>query len=210
MKAIIIVAAFLCSLNLLSQGFQGHADFTAYSDSIEKSREEKKTHLLDTVEGILNSEDLEHFQGANFHPIDSSWVISARWKKKRGPKFEMPTSTERRPVYRRYGYVYFEKDGKSHRLTVYQNVALTQKEGFEDYLFLPFKDESCPDLSYGAGRYLDMKVPKKGKDSVILDFNSAYNPYCAYSHRYSCPIPPAENTLKCSVLAGEAKPTTEY
>ena len=175
-----------------------------WEDEVLKSRSEKALELSDTSKGLLNSKDLAHFKGLNYFDIDSTFRIKARFKKKKGRKFKMPTSTERTPIYRRYGYVYFTIDGTEHKLTVYQNMGLRKNPEYKDYLFLPFRDATCPDESYGGGRYLDMNIPE-GQE-LILDFNMAYNPYCAYSHRYSCPIPPVENTLDIPISAGEKIP----
>ena len=72
---------------------------------------------------------------------------------------------------------------------------------YENYLFIPFRDITSGDETYGGGRYLDFRIPET--DSVTIDFNLSYNPYCAYNHKYSCPIPPAENSLPVKILAGE-------
>ena len=86
---------------------------------------------------------------------------------------------------------------------MYQNVDLNKKTGYEDYLFLPFSDLTCGKESYIGGRYVDMKI-QKGKTWTI-DFNKAYNPYCAYNYEYSCPIVPLENDLNIEILAGGNK-----
>ena len=112
----------------------------------------------------------------------------------------MKTSTSRLPEYKKYGTLYFEIDGKKRKLNLYQNVELIKKPGFEDYLFLPFSDLTCGKESYIGGRYIDMRFPKS--DTVLIDFNTAYNPYCAYNHKYSCPIVPLENDLDVAILAG--------
>ena len=83
-------------------------------------------------------------------------------------------------------------------------MALRKEEGFEDYLFIPFRDGTSRIETYGGGRYLDVRIPD-GKE-LLIDFNLAYNPYCAYSHRYSCPIPPVVNTLDVKIIAGEKTP----
>ena len=94
-------------------------------------------------------------------------------------------------------------DDKAFKLNVYQNVDLNKKTGYEDYLFLPFSDLTCGKESYIGGRYVDMKI-QKGKTWTI-DFNKAYNPYCAYNYEYSCPIVPLENDLNIEILAGVKK-----
>ena len=113
----------------------------------------------------------------------------------------MPTSTERKAIYRRYGYLEFTFEDQLYRLTVYQNVASKRKTTYEGDLFIPFRDATSSNETYGGGRYLDLKIPSSS--NVIIDFNLAYNPYCAYSPRYSCPIPPEENTLPIPIRAGE-------
>jgi hypothetical protein len=77
---------------------------------------------------------------------------------------------------------------------------LTKKEGYEDFLFLPFNDYTNGNETYGGGRYLDLRIPDGS--TIILDFNKAYNPYCAYTDRYSCPVPPKENSITTYIYAG--------
>lgn len=176
-----------------------------YADSIQKLREEHQIELTDTSAGVLTIEDLVHFEKANYFPISQDHIVQARFTKDIGKKFKMPTTTERTAIYRRYGYLDFEIEGKNLRLTVYQNIDLMELEGYEDYLFVPFLDETNGITTYGGGRYLDFRIPNS--ELVKLDFNTAYNPYCAYSHRYSCPIPPSENTLNVAIEAGEMTPS---
>ena len=78
------------------------------------------------------------------------------------------------------------------------------RKDYKDYLFIPFRDVTSGKETFGGGRFLDARIPKN--DTLLIDFNLNYNPYCAYSERYSCPIPPTENTLKVSILAGEKVP----
>ncbi len=172
-----------------------------YVDSLATSRKEHLAELKDTANHILNSEEVNSFKGLDYFPVDTAYKITAKFKKKLGPEFEMPTSGTRTPVYRRYGYLYFEVNHKKCRLTVYQNIQLSKSEDLKDYLFVPFRDLTSSHATYGGGRYLDFEIPETKE--ILIDFNLAYNPYCAYSHRYSCPIPPAENTLSVEILAGE-------
>ena len=72
----------------------------------------------------------------------------------------------------------------------------------ENFLFLPFKDLSNGKSSYGGGRFIDLEMPLSNSKTIIIDFNKAYNPYCAYNHKFSCPIPPKENNLNIDILAG--------
>jgi uncharacterized protein (DUF1684 family) len=192
--------SFLLLIALSSSAF-GQND---YHKTIITERTEKLEQLLDTTYHMLSTEDLEHFVKTDYFPVNEVFIIEGDWKKSKGRRFKMPTSTVRKPVYRRYGYVTFNMNGKKQVLTVFQNMKLRKKDGYENHLFLPFLDATAPDKSYGGGRYLDLRIPSG--DKMILDFNLAYNPYCAYSYRYSCPIPPKENTIDTPIMAGEKKP----
>ena len=155
-------------------------------------------------ESPLTDEDFIVFKTLEFYPIDEKFMVEAKFV--RTPKekvFKMKTSTTRLPEYKKYGELFFQIDGKSFKLNVYQNIELSKKEGYEDYLFLPFSDLTCGKESYIGGRYIDMRIPKT--NTVTIDFNKAYNPYCAYNHKYSCPIVPLENDLPIEILAGVKK-----
>ena len=91
-------------------------------------------------------------------------------------------------------------DGVKLKLNVYRNIDLSKTEEYKDHLFLPFSDLTSGKESYIGGRYIDLKIPK-GK-TIAVDFNQAYNPYCAYNHKYSCPLVPLENDLKVEIKAG--------
>ena len=112
----------------------------------------------------------------------------------------MKTSTDRLPEYVKYGEAYFTLDEKELKLSIYQSTNHEKEEGYEDSLFLPYTDLTSGDGSYGGGKYLDLKIPEG--NTIIIDFNKTYNPYCAYSHRYSCPVPPEENDLLVRIEAG--------
>lgn len=150
---------------------------------------------------ILEPEDFKNFTGLEFYPIDAKFIIMADFVRTPDEKpFLMPTSTARLPEYVKYGEAHFTLLGKSCVLNLFKSTTPYKEPGYEDYLFLPFTDLTSGDGSYGGGRYLDQRIPKG--DTIIIDFNRAYNPYCAYSHRYSCPIPPEENDLPIRIEAG--------
>ena len=106
------------------------------------------------------------------------------------------TSTGSVSEYAKYGHVSFDVNGAIATLQVYQD-----PEGGD--FFLPFVDATAPADTYGAGRYLDIEPSGAGK--FLIDFNYAYNPYCAYNDKWSCPIPPRENRVKVRIEAGEKK-----
>jgi uncharacterized protein (DUF1684 family) len=162
------------------------------------------TEFANPAESPLTAEDLKAFKALDFYPIDAKYRVEAVFVRTPNEKiFKMKTSTTRAPEYVKYGELRFVLDGKACQLNLYQNIELVKKEGFADYLFLPFFDLSCGKESYIGGRYLDLRIPKG--NTIIIDFNKAYNPYCAYNHKYSCPIVPLENNLDLAILAGVKK-----
>lgn len=167
-------------------------------------REQHAIELSDTTYGVLTAEEIVHFGGVDYFPFNRAFQLEATFEVDKGKKFKMPTSTDRKPWYRRYGYITFQVQGKTYSLTAYQNLALKKSKEFKNYLFVPFRDLTSGISTYGGGRYLDLHIPDG--TTLILDFNTAYNPYCAYSYRYSCPIPPSENTLPIAIPAGEKTP----
>lgn len=170
----------------------------------EKFQSELNKSYADSLKSPLMKDDLKQFKGLDFYPIDEKYIVEAIFiRTKREKSFKMKTTTSRTPMYKKYGELHFSIDGKELKLNVYQNVDLKKKPGYEDYLFLPFSDLTCGKDSYIGGRYIDMRIPKSEK--VIVDFNQAYNPYCAYNYEYSCPIVPLENDLDIEINAGVKK-----
>ena len=117
--------------------------------------------------------------------------------------FTMNTSAGTVKYYYKYGRLDFIIDGKECLLYVYQGKDLMQTEQYKDYLFVPFTDATTGNESYGSGRYLEFYKKDIENNSVQLDFNKAYNPYCAYATGYKCPVPPRENRLTIPIKAGE-------
>ncbi len=150
---------------------------------------------------ILTEEDFKNFKGLEFYAIDLKYRVKGKFVRTPNEKpFLMPTTTERLPEYVKYGEAHFNINGKNLKLNLYKNTEPYDEPGYEDYLFLPFTDLTSGDGSYGGGRFIDMRIPT-GK-TIVIDFNKAYNPYCAYNHKYSCPIPPKENDLLVRIEAG--------
>ncbi|WP_396161137.1 DUF1684 domain-containing protein [Flavobacterium sp.] len=170
----------------------------------KKFQTELNQSYADSLKSPLTKEDLNHFKGLDFFPIDEKYIVEATFvRTKKEKPFGMKTTTSRTPLYKKYGELHFSIDGKEFKLNVYQNVDLNKKSGYDDYLFLPFSDLTCGKESYIGGRYVDMRIQKG--TLWTIDFNKAYNPYCAYNYEYSCPIVPLENDLDIEILAGVKK-----
>ncbi|NVK27111.1 MAG: DUF1684 domain-containing protein [Flavobacteriia bacterium] len=170
-----------------------------------EAQAELDSSYADDEHSPLEKEDLEHFTGLPFFPLDTTWMIWAEViLTPDSVPFEMPTTTSRKPIYRQYAILRFEHADSTYDLAVYQSQSLLKREGFEDYLFLPFGDQTNGFKSYGGGRFLDLRIPEG--DSIYIDFNRAYNPYCAYSGRYSCPKVPLRNILPIHITAGVQAP----
>jgi len=178
----------------------------SHESQIESIREFQK-HLneeyKDPEESPLSEDERLLFTHHDFYEIDTSFIVEAEFV--RTPyetTFRMQTSSDRQPVYVKYADLYFTLKGEKMKLAVYQSQSLKENPEYFDYLFLPFTDLTNGDGSYAGGRYIDLRIPEEGLKKITLDFNKAYNPYCAYSGGYSCPVPPAENNLDMAITAG--------
>jgi len=175
--------------------------FDNYTASIKDFQYELNTKYADKENSPLTKGDLKKFKFLNFFPIDSTYKVIAKFELNENPTFfEMPTSTERRPIYKTFGTAIFSLAGKELKLHIYQNQDLIKKPEYQNHLFIPFTDLTNSNGSYGGGRYIDIEIPKN--NTMVIDFNRAYNPYCAYNEKYSCPIPPRENDLSVAIKAG--------
>ncbi|MGJ8658703.1 MAG: DUF1684 domain-containing protein [Cellulophaga fucicola] len=141
------------------------------------------------------------FNGLEFFTPDTAYVVKAKLELALGaPTFLMPTTTNQNQEYKLYGTLHFTLNGKQLQLEVYQNQQLIKQKKYIDHLFLPFLDNTNGKETYGGGRYIELSIPDG--NYITIDFNRAYNPYCAYSKKYSCPVVPAVNTLDTEVRAG--------
>jgi uncharacterized protein (DUF1684 family) len=196
----VFLVLLFCAVEM---GF-GYAQTEPWMDELQTKREETDKEFSNPETSILPESEVESFKGLHYFDIKSEYRVKAKFKRiKNGTEFKMKTTTTRLPVYKPYGVISFKLNGAKYRLTVYQNIELSKKEGYEDYLFLPFTDLTNGETTYGGGRYIDLKMGDLKK--LIIDFNAAYNPYCAYNSKFSCPIPPSENHLEIAIEAGVQK-----
>jgi uncharacterized protein (DUF1684 family) len=193
MKQVIIIFFILITNLTLAQ---------TYKEEILKHRENYIIDLLaDDRSPIENKGDIKHIQ---FYEPDESYKVNAIFTKTNDAQpFDLATMNGKTKKYIEYGKIAFTLHEKIYTLTAFQSVTHLDDPELKDYLFLPFNDETNGNGSYINGRYLDLKIPDIKNNLLELDFNKAYNPYCAFSDGYSCPKPPEENFLKVSILAGE-------
>jgi uncharacterized protein (DUF1684 family) len=164
-----------------------------YIDTLETDRAEKDRFFRSSPHSPIA--DRVNFTGLNYYPPDPAYRYTLGISQADEPEplmFQTNTGDER--IYYRLGTVEFEVDGQPASLALY-------KTDHHDELFLPFRDATSGHETYGAGRYLEPEQLANGE--VVVDFNLAYNPFCAYSPDYSCPLPPFENTVRFPIRAGE-------
>ncbi len=150
-------------------------------------------------------EEAKKFKGHDFFEIDSNYRVEANFVRTLNAlPFQMKTSSSSLPIYEKYGEAIFYLEDEKITLSIYQSHTLREKEEYKNHLFLPFTDATNGNETYIGGRYIDLEIPDG--NTIVIDFNKAYNPYCAYTDGYSCPVPPKENNLNVKILAGIKKP----
>jgi uncharacterized protein len=189
---IAVVALIIYSL----QGGKSVGDYQAF---INKERKDKDEFMKSGEESPFLKDTIP-FEGLKYFPANDKYNIKAKLESIEDKKVVLlGTSDGKEQKYLEYAYAIFDLDGVENKLLILELMEMGPLRG---KLFLAFADATSGLETYGAGRYLDVKkVP--AATSIELDFNLAYNPYCAYNENFSCPFPPKENILKVAILAGE-------
>jgi len=198
MKNIIVFLFFFAFISCNSQEkrvLKGESEF----------QKKMNADFKDASKSPLTKRGLKEFKGLNFFPINNTYKVLAKLTKTPDePFFNFPTTTDRVVVYKKYGEVFFTINGKELKLDIYKSKNASKE--YKNHLFLPFLDKTSGDTSYGGGRFVDVLTTDEYKDGTILiDFNKAYNPYCAYNKKYSCPITPRTNYIDVAIEAGVMK-----
>lgn len=181
---------------ILVYGFDTARDPAAYAKLIEEERQKIERFLLYNDASPLGKDEIENFSGLNYYPPDQTYKVRAKVEPLGGnQEIILSTSDGRETTYRKFGYAKFTIKDQP------QQLLLLEVQDDPNELFLAFTDMTSARETYGGGRYLD--VSKPSGNSITLDFNLAYNPYCAYVKDYSCPFPPPENSLNVPIRAGE-------
>jgi uncharacterized protein len=170
-----------------------------YFESIRKQRAQNNLYFLGPDSPLSDSMKL-NFEAVNYFPVDTQFRVMAKFEESNDDNtFQFATTGSKADTYRLAGVLSFFLQQKACKLNLYVNVTDSEKDVV--FYFLPFFDLTNGKTTYGGGRYMDFET--KPGAQLILDFNTAYQPYCYYNHDYSCPIPPLENNVPLEVKAGE-------
>lgn len=173
-------------------------DDAQWRAELEAARDEKDQVFREEFTPMMGPQAAT-FRGLEFYDPDPAYRVEARLEPGDGARVRLATSTGSQRDFVRHGRLVFPVDGQEQQLSAFRALP---GSGAEDILFVPFRDATSGQETYGAGRYLDLPFTH-GAASYVVDFNEAYNPLCAYSPYYSCPYPPPENHLRVPIRAGE-------
>lgn len=200
MRTVLLLSFLFVSVGIQAQS----AWFTALAEDRKKHDEELKTAADSPIPASLR----ETFTGLRYFDPNNDYLSTAELVRLKKPKkVWFATSDGREKEYVYFADLKFQLFGKPYVLSAYYSPAIREREGLARHVFVPFKDLTNRVETYGGGRYLDLTEPEG--TTLELDFNRAYNPYCAYSDGYSCPKVPAENYLNLRIEAGEKTLYTE-
>lgn len=194
-----LLIGLIAVITLIIYSMQGGKSAADYQDFIAKERKDKD-EFMKSGEGSPFLKDTIPFEGLKYFPVNEKYNIKAKLEPIEEKKVViLGTSDGKEQKYLEYAYAIFDLDGIENKLLILE---LMDAGPLRGKLFLAFADESSGIETYGAGRYIDVKKVAAAT-FMDLDFNLAYNPYCAYTENFSCPFPPKENILKVAILAGE-------
>lgn len=171
--------------------------------AIQSFRKERDHFFKTAHNSPLEESDRHNFKGLHYYPIDIKYRFEGEIERYiiniNDPKYYaiFPTNKGPRKRYVRYGKFRFSFEGKEYSLELYKSIG-------SDLIFIPFYDKTSGKETYGGGRYLDSEILMPGY-RIVIDFNYAYNPSCAYNEKFVCVLPLEENRLNIIIRAGEKK-----
>lgn len=202
--ALAILLSLACKTQQSNNSNVQSTNQSDYFQEVTDYQKQLTSDYIDPESPPLDHEQVKSFTksgGHQFFEIDPAYRVEAVLDTtitKKDIGFE--TSTDRIAMYDKIGVAKFEINFESYNLSIYESHYYRGNPEYDGHLFLPFNDLTNSDSTYGGGRYID--VIRQESNIVIIDFNKSYNPYCAYSTKYSCPVPPRENFLNLEVKAG--------
>ena len=191
--AVAIIGIILYSLN------DAKPNSSVYLAQLQKFRSEKNRAFRQSEESPLSTTQKPQFDSLKYYPGEPAFVPHADISRTETPDTTLiQMSDNKAEKYLNWGVVKFNINNSPQQLRIY-----LKANGRDSTLFIPFTDLTNGHETYGGGRYLDAPIPRLNETELELDFNRAYNPYCAYNNEYSCPVPPVENRLQVAIPAGE-------
>ncbi len=192
LKNLIAFGIAIIFLGLMMYSLSG--DEEAYIKSINSERQTYYSGLINNSRGPFTGEDSIH--QLNFFEPNIKYRVKAKVKLNSYPEKTIVVSTDgTKKTYLHLANLEFKVNDSIQSLALFRN-----ENNVADF-FLPFRDATNQVTTYGAGRYLPIEF--NGETEIEIDFNRAFNPYCAYNDKYACPIPPEQNTLSVKIEAGE-------
>lgn len=190
----IIIPIFIAILIYTMSGSESSSD---YIQEAERKRSEKIQYLSSSDQSPFQQFDIL-FNTPEYYPIDKNYRLNALLERvSKREVISLTTNNGKQEQYLKFAYAKFKIEGKEHKIVILKPAGF----GSLNTYFTAFSDNTSGNETYGGGRYLDLDIGKS--DRITIDFNQAYNPYCAYASEYSCPLPPAENIIPVSIRAGE-------
>ncbi|MCJ8167285.1 DUF1684 domain-containing protein [Pontibacter sp. E15-1] len=172
-----------------------------YIKPLLQERKAKDLTFRSRANSPLPDEARRSFKNLSYFEPDMEYAITAKLEKlPQQDTLELPLTDGSTEAYLRYATASFEVAGQPQQLTLYKQAA--PEAGKEPQLFVPFTDKTNGYDTYGGGRYLDIPF-EENATTVVLDFNRAYSPFCAFNPDYVCPVPPKDNRLDVAIPAGE-------
>ncbi|MEM9548133.1 MAG: DUF1684 domain-containing protein [Bacteroidota bacterium] len=197
-RYILLLTSFLIHLNCSPKKQLASPD---YSEYIAQHQTQYMADFIKDERAPLNEADLEH---VNFYPANEALKCECDFQRTPDAKpFDLSTYSGITKPFRQYGIATCNINTKKTDVHLYTNMRAIAMPMYRDHLFIPFKDYTNGEASYGGGRYIDLKTGDIKDEKVTIDFNKCYNPWCAYSDGYNCPIPPVENHFDLKIEAGE-------
>ena len=170
-----------------------------YAIGIRKARQDKNNAFRRAENSPFSETGQQSFDSLRYFAPNKDYRLSAQYAPiSNHDTVQLATTTGQPEKYLRWGKASFILNKQEYNLTLFRRAT-----GTDTTLFIPFADRTNGRTTYGGGRYLDAALPTPDDTEVLLDFNTAYNPYCAYNDTYTCPLPPAENRLNVELPAGE-------
>jgi len=170
-----------------------------YAARLRKARKEKSDGFRRVQGSPLSEAQRNTFDSLKYYAPDKAYRLDARLEQfAQRDTVEMPLTDGKADKYLRWGRATFKLNEQDYKLTLFLKVNIQ-----DSTLFIPFTDRTNGHATYGGGRYLDTTLPRPDDKEIVLDFNTAYNPFCAYNDTYACPVPPQDNRLAVEIKAGE-------